>query len=337
MHAYGHREVSGGLALLVAVSVLAFGCAPLVGKSDAPAPPDSLATTPASLSPDQMAEAERFRVDFGLRSDAAWIMEVARDPASDRATFGVPLTTEEIAELQRRARDVDQIRAIVIAYGEDHPEEWAGAYIDHEAGGALIAQFAGNVNSHRIALLTQVWPKAKVEVRSVRWSLDALRSFGARLPSEEPWFASIPAVLTGFGPNVVLNRVEIQVSSANPAASELILAHFGWDSSVAVVKSDGTGALLLPTGSLVIRAVDQDGDPVSGLACVAVPDVAGAYEPRPIPMPRTDTSGACTLELPATGYDVSLERGHAPPRVVGQGRAVVAPEETSHVVIRVQE
>src|SRR5262245_54491332 len=212
------------MALLFLTAVLGSGCAPGPNVGGSASPADSLASAQASLSLDQLAEARRFRTDFGLRSDDAWILGVASDPASDLASYGVPLTNDEVAELDRRIRNVDGIRAIVIGYGEDHPNDWAGAYIDHEAGGVLVAQFARNADLHRLALLAQICPKAHLEIRPVRWSLDELESFGARLPSEEGWFASVPAVLTGFGPNVVLNRVEIQVSSANPAAADLILA-----------------------------------------------------------------------------------------------------------------
>lgn len=151
---------------------------------------------------------------------------------------------------------------------------------------------------------------------------------------EDAWFRSIPAYLKSYGVRISANRVIIDVSTLATDLAEVIERHFRWPKGVALVESDGTGALLLPMGALRIEAIDPQGKPVHGLACVAVPDIDGAYESRPMPMPTTDSRGICVLRLPATGYRIQLERGAGPPTVVAIGRAVVGAARTTEVTIR---
>jgi len=330
------RRLSTVAAPVLAVIILA-GCvsrpssspaSPVLSPSVAPD-----ATPVPTLSPAGLADVERFRRDFGLRSDEAWILEVAANPASDRQTFGVPLTAQEVEELGRRTRDVEQIKAVVVPYGEAHRAEWAGAFTDHQAGGLFVAQFSGHVAEHRAALLPKLSPLAAFEVREVRWSLRELEAVASRFHMNDPWFRTIPAVVYGVGPNLVANRVDILISSADPRATDLIRDHLGLTDEVLHVTSDGNGALLLPTGRLRIIAVDAGGSPAVGLACVAVPDADGAYEPRPVPMPTTDANGVCELTLPATGYWIHLERGEGRSTLVSLGRAVVLAEEIRELTI----
>jgi hypothetical protein len=223
----------------------------------------------------------------------------------------------------------------VLAYGAAHEPDWAGAFIDQENGGVLVVQFAGNFDTHRKAILAHVHPGAPLELRQVQWSLAQLQGFARRVVGDEEWFKTIPAFLYGFGPDVAANRVSIQISSVVPDATSQIENHYGWSSDIVKVVSDGTGALLLETGLLRVTARDTTGRPVSGLACVAVPDLSGAYEPRPVPMPMTDADGVCDLVLPATGYWIRLERGGGPPELVAIGRAVVIEDRAMEVVVTV--
>jgi hypothetical protein len=111
---------------------------------------------------------------------------------------------------------------------------------------------------------------------------------------------------------------------------------YEWPPGVLALESDGTGALLLPTGRLKVIALDSDSHPMPGVACVAYPDVEGAYEPRPVPMPTTDPTGVCLLSLAATGYRIALEVGAGPPVVIAVGRAIVAAGELTEVTIRIK-
>lgn len=334
------RAIRRGRSVLafVVTATLVVGCdagptsespsvsAPSIRTSDGP-------TAVPRLLVHEVADARRFREDYGLRADDEWIRDVAADPTSDRTSFGVPLTTGEVAELNRRTAAADEIKNLVVDYALAHADEYAGAYTDQQRGGIFVAQFSGHVAEHKAALFARVRPGAPLEVREVRWSLEQLEAFASRLQGAGGWFRTIPAYLTGYGPNVPTNRVNVQISSVDPDAAAKIEAHFRWTNEIVEVETDGTGALLLPTGTLRIVARDSGGVPVPGLACVAIPDLDGAYEPRPIPMPTTDEIGRCVLRLPATGYWIRLEVGEAPPELVAIGRAVVVADATMGVVI----
>jgi hypothetical protein len=104
----------------------------------------------------------------------------------------------------------------------------------------------------------------------------------------------------GYGIDTSANRVGVRISSAAPDAADRINEHFGW-ADVAIVVSDGTGALVLPSGTLKVVARNRAGKPVAHARCDAVPDLAGAYE-TPLPPPTTDSHGICQFTVPATGY-----------------------------------
>lgn len=322
--------------LLVLISALTVvGCQ--AEPSSPPTTQSPLATALGSvlgdLPPTDLEEARRFRTDFGLRSDDAWIRQVAADPTANRTAYGVPLTVGEIGELDRRNRTADQIRDWVIGYGEHHPDEWAGAFIDQHSGGALVAQFTGHLETHRLALFAHIWPKANLEVRQVRWPQSALEALRERVEGDEAWMAAVPADVRSLGIDIVGNRVVLEISSPIPTAAQLILEHFGGDAAPLSVASDGNGGLLIPPGILIVKVTDAAGAPRRGLACVAYPDAGGASNPRPDPVPTTDASGICRLSVRATGYWVVIEDPQQPQSALAFGRAVVGSGDPAEITI----
>lgn len=309
----------GGCTTAAPASPFSQPAAPTPTRSEAPA-------TEAEL------ESQRFRDDFGLRSDLSWIREVAADPGADRTSYGTPLTLAEVRELARRSITVDGLKDAILPYALAQPD-YAGAWIDHDRGGVLVVQFSGSLLQHQADILRLTRPGAPYEVRQVRWSLAQLEALKDRVSGDEAWFETIPAYLYAVGLDTKLNRLSVTVSSAEPAAADRIKAHFGWTDDIVIINSDGTGALLLQKGSLAIHAVNADGGPVEGLACVAISDIDGANEPRPLPMPTTDEEGVCTIDVAATDYTIHLEKGHAPPTVVAIGRATVKPKRLTEVTI----
>ncbi len=286
----------------------------------------------SALTASEMRDAIKFRETFGLRADEGWIRLVAADPDSEEGRFkyGVALTPEEVADLDGRSVAVEAIREQVIRYGLANPDDWAGAYIDQQRGGILVAQFSANVEDHRQALLRGLGPRARLEVLPVEYSLEYLQAEADKIHGTNDWFLTIPAYLTSYGVDVAANRISIDISSVEPDAQAIIEDHFGW-AGLTKVESDGTGALLLPFGTLRVEVRDARGDPVQGLRCTPVADLAGAsYEQM---SPVTDRQGVCVLRLPATGYWIQLERGLAPRVLVATERAVVTPGGVTKLVI----
>lgn len=282
-----------------------------------------------------LAAAKRFRQDYGLRADEAWIQRVAADPASAAgiARYGVPLLPTEVSDLDGREQALEPIKTVVIAYGVGHPEDFAGAWIDQVHGGILVAQFSAHIDQHRQALFSQVSPKAPLEVRQVRWSLRILNAQAQRIRGEDPWFKTIPALVLAWGVDEPTDKVYIRISSVESNATRLIEEHFGWLGLV-FVDSDGTGAQLLPVGTLAVTVRDSQGRPVPHVLCLAIPDMPGAYEPG-TDVPTTNAAGICRLQLPATGYWIRIETRTSPTKELAIARAVVVARRTGALAIKV--
>ncbi|MHB8892416.1 MAG: carboxypeptidase-like regulatory domain-containing protein [Candidatus Limnocylindrales bacterium] len=287
-----------------------------------------------NLTAGELAGSIQFRTDFGLRSDEAWIRDVAADPNADWTTYAVPLTSAELHELNKRALTSDAISAIVTPYGSSNPNDWAGDYIDNKNGGTFVVQFSAHLEEHRRALLREISPGVDVEFRLVRWSLRELQSEADRLRGTDAWFRSLPAVLTGYGVDVPDGTVLLKVSTSDPDVAGKILAHFNWPPDLVTVDSDGTGALLIDHGTLTLVIRDR-GRPVSGVQCIPISDLTG-QDGQQMPVAVTDKRGICVVrDLAASGYRIRVQRDIAGPgfEILGFGRAVVIPNKNNEVTI----
>jgi hypothetical protein len=259
----------------------------------------------ASLSQQDFADAVRIRTSFGLRADEAWIRQVAADPNSWRgtSTYGTALTPAEYAELQARQTSAEAVIETVESYGRTVPLEWAGLFIDHQAGGVVAVQFTGHLEEHSTRIGRLISPAARVEMRLVRWSLVDLEAFREGVVDAEAWFAEVDAQVDALDVRTDKNQVVVRVSGRNPLAEEQILEHFGGAGWLAV-ESNVIASWDGQRGSLRVRAITVAGDPVSGLDCVALPDEPSAGSDRA----PTDADGMCRItELGATWYSVELQ------------------------------
>ena len=96
----------------------------------------------------------------------------------------------------------------------------------------------------------------------MRWSEAELRRWQNAISLQSDWFAEIDASFQGVGADTIRNDVVVDISSANERAEQAILDHFGAPDGMLRVESDGTGAALLPWGTVVGRVVTADGQPV---------------------------------------------------------------------------
>jgi hypothetical protein len=104
-----------------------------------------------SSTQDPFAAAIRHRAMLGLANDEQHVREVADDPAAverGKGTYGFPLTAEEFALLERRARGMDDVGEVVRRYGAGQPDTWAGWSVDTPKG-LVIAQFTADLPAHR--------------------------------------------------------------------------------------------------------------------------------------------------------------------------------------------
>ncbi len=287
--------------------------------------------------PPGYADAVRFRTTHGLRSDAAWISEVASDPASEAGVrlYGIPLTEVEIQDLDARARVAAEVATAVERYGQAHPDDWGGAFMD-QASGLIVAQFTGNMTDHETALARALNPQARVKVVQVRWRLRDLETWQRSIAADTGFLRSLNAWFDRVGVDVPNNRVAFGISSADASAPALVSAHFG-DPDWLTVTADGIGHWEGPRGTLVVAAVESVGRPVPSLDCVLTPDVPAAW--RGNLAVGTDESGECTIEgVGASGYLVELKAysvADSTWKTVGSARTLVAGATVTRLRVRV--
>ena len=225
--------------------------------SQAPSP-----TPEASLPPDVDAAtrtAVRIRTEYGLRRDLAWIRSVAGDPTRSMA-FGTALLPAEEATLFARSELPTPVLAALGRHG--HTDEFGGLYIDN-AQVRVVTLWTTDPAVHEAAIRPLLPACHPVAFLRVRWSERELRTWQDRISNDTEWAESIPARIIGIGADITDNVVAVEISSANPQAPALVVAHYGdAPNGMIRVESDGTGAHLLPFGTVVGTVVRSDGSPV---------------------------------------------------------------------------
>jgi hypothetical protein len=222
------RRLAAGLLCLAvaAVSGACGGPAPSIApnataiSTSQPAPQSGMA---GNLEPGEV-EALAVREQYGLRADVDWIRRVANDPSAVvPEEYGIPLMPDELGDLLSR-RWPNTLIVQLRAYGEQFPEDFATAYINEKASGAIV-KFKANLDRHRAALA--VLPlDGPVIVEAADWSLKELNAFLGRVKDEQRWIESTGAKWVNPVVYELENRVVIRYEG--PAGLEgTIERHFG--------------------------------------------------------------------------------------------------------------
>ena len=257
----------GIAALALAAGLVSAGCgsAPTPsGGTPAPAPSgvvgasaDPGASLPGDL-PDDIVHAISQREVFGLRSDVEWVTRVAADPRARVELLDFPMLPEEEAEFQARQTSFDEVAKAVNEYAATHPDQFGGVWIDQERH-TVVAAWTGGAEIHRLAILASLGKAAPLEARTVRYAERQLNALQERFAADREWLGTIPAAMVWSSTDVMHNRVEFGISSANPQAAALILARYGVAADMLAVQSDGTGIQLQPRGTVNGTVVLGDG------------------------------------------------------------------------------
>jgi hypothetical protein len=287
-----------------------------------------------SSTQDPFAAAIRHRAMLGLANDEQHVREVADDPAAverGKGTYGFPLTAEEFALLERRARGMDDVGEVVRRYGAGQPDTWAGWSVDTPKG-LVIAQFTADLPAHRQALASLLHPDAKLELRAARWTLADLGELRRAVRRDEAWFESIGADLIANGIDISGNQVRITIrTNRQDDVPPEILTHFNAAGRMAVLLGGGiwTGG----SGDLVVVVRDPEGNPLPNLDCSIDPNHPDASWGEMLL--ATDEQGVCRfLNVPADLVTVTV-RGVAggPVQWIGSGRLAVVRNDTATIEI----
>ena len=326
--------------------LLAAALAACQSPNASPTPPTGLvspaASTPAASTPaaptDAELEAIRFRTTFGLRADLAFVREVANDPTASSTDFQVPLLPEEVLDLRNRSANADAVREIVTAEAEAHPDDYCGRYIDNQNGGAFTSMWRANLAIHAATIQLQAGPFAHLGFVACTFSESDLNELTDRLGGVQnaKWVRAIPAAVTGWGPNVSSNRVEVDVSSAVPDAPDRIRtrleAELHLPPGILVVLSDGTGVQLVGWGTVRVTVTRPDGSDVGpnelglswtpaidGLTCGGDVGFGVPSNGEPVDLPCQE--GSWTIQV--------LQAGE----LLGEGRVVVHRDNVVELTI----
>jgi hypothetical protein len=323
---------------LIAIAALAFGASSCSSAAPSPAPTQTAIETP---SPAEL-DAIRFRTESGLRADLDFVRAVAANPAASTSEYSVPLLPAEIADLNARAANADAVQEVVKEYTDLHPSDFAGVYIDQKHGGAFTTLWTANLDEHAAAIRRRVRPGASVAFRLVQYTYRDLAALQDRIGNDWDWMRAVAIAPTGVGVDVVANRVELDVSSANPNAQALIFAHYAVPAAMLFVISDGTGAALIPRGDVQGQVLDslgkEPGDAIANQVNLSwSSDGPGDCGGGDVGYGITG-SGSFTLPCQAGGHTIVVQISIDDDwKTIGSGHVVAIAGTTVEVVIKLDQ
>lgn len=170
------------------------------------------------------SHAAELRRAFGFDSDPATVARAAVDSASfPNRTYGIPLSLDEAAEVSRRIR-VQLSLGGAITELETRPD-WAGVWIDQEAGAVPVFQFAGEGEAPGIADLLPSGAEWRVEF--VPRPLSDLTALRDRIVNDMPRLSAAGVEVNGVGIDLPNNRVRVTVDFVDALASSTLTTRFG--------------------------------------------------------------------------------------------------------------
>lgn len=278
------------------IAVVLLSAIAVIGCSDPAAPqhspPPEVQVPPAGLSQEQLDSWIAFRRTYGLRTDLAWVLDVANSPEV-METFGVPMLQFEEAIVNHAQLSASDLVDRVRGYSNRFPEERAGVWIE---GPLVVVAFSATISVHRAAVAALFGNKAVV--REVRYSIKELQAFMRTVNAEKQWIESVVDHLLQIDFEEHLNAVEVSYLADTQAVEAAIRAHFG-NRDWLRLRYDGPGLWDGPRGDLKLTVVDADGDPVAIVCLLRASDPRVTVEHLPRELP----DGKCFDEgLPAFAW-----------------------------------
>ena len=114
---------------------------------------------------------------------------------------------------------------MVQAYGDAHPDEFAGVYFDRENGGRLVARFTGHLDVHQHALDALLGSPGRVVVQSAVFTEATLRGIVESVVAYHQQLTEQGIDLIFAGVDVIRNNVEVEAKSDNPEAECMLQAY----------------------------------------------------------------------------------------------------------------
>jgi hypothetical protein len=243
------------IAKVVVALGLVAGCGEARPPQPSPSPFVAEPALPAGVSQAQLDAWIEFRGTYGLRTDLAWVLDVANSPEA-MDTFGVPMLLFEEAIVNQAQMGASDLVSAARGYSNRFPEDQAGVWIE---GPLVVIAFSDNIAAHRADVAAQFG--AKAIVREVRYSSRDLQAFMRTVVAEKAWLTSVVDVVqVDFEEH--LNAVEISYRADGRAVEAAIRAHFK-DPDWLFFRHLGTLPWAGPWGDLELKVVDEAGQPMA--------------------------------------------------------------------------
>jgi hypothetical protein len=301
------------------------------GSPDGPSGPSPAASLDLAGLDDATATAVQIRTSYGLPSDLEHIRKVVLDPTAT-TEFGTPMLQAEISEIFARSERADAIIPDIQTYTANNRPVFGGLWIDQPAGGVVTVSFTDDLARHRAALAAILGPRGVVAVVQARYAESVMLALQDRIAADNAWFKTIPAGLQGVSYDVMRNVVSIDLSTANPDITALVLARFGVPEDALEVRSDGTGVALEPWGTIHLRIVDVPANVRSEL-------ILNYHSDRPGAGCGMGDVGigfgqGTRVDLPCQGGHWTIEALRSIDDIVARGEVDLEPGGTATVTLR---
>lgn len=171
-------------------------------------------------SPDSLADALRFRAELGMSTDPSLVAALAADPGAYESDYPILMTADEKLDMDRRVYVASHLDGLK-AWGNAHPDEWGGIYIDQAAGGYAVAMLTTDDPTSSASLMALAPAGADLRIRRVSNTLvsllNAVDTISANLTV---WNEDYGVDITDVIVREAENHVEVIVGgSADPVAS----------------------------------------------------------------------------------------------------------------------
>lgn len=204
---------------------------------------------------EELAAAVANRAAYGLPSSRDYVLTLMASPSDvGTAEWGIPLTADELAELDLATRSEFEVEAKgVVAFARSLPE-FGGAYFDQLADGGLILQFT-KVSESTIQGVSELAPQKNLTTRleSVQHSFAAL----------EEAMLTTPTILSEVEQSV--NVVSVGILEPNNSLIATILDTGLDPASLAAKASDRLG---VPLTIQVVSSPLAPGSCTSRSSCI---------------------------------------------------------------------
>lgn len=180
----------------------------------------------AAPSSDELNDATRFRSEFGLRSDLAFVAGSLEDASGfPDHSWGVPLTRVEAEDLAQRVSRIEDLQ-LAVAEAINTPG-YAGIFFDQLRGGIAVFLFTDSGSARTANVRSLVPDGVPYEIRSVLRSESELQELKAVILASESALDVSGLSGLGVGIDVVRNAVYVGVPDLDAEKDSRLRAMYG--------------------------------------------------------------------------------------------------------------